>query len=382
MQVLFSPSDKVNRFLDSIGRNSLNTKYVYKIGLSYLEEFLHNKQLNSEVIIPLLKGQGQQQQQQKQFNDVYELLDQFVSYLRQNNPNLSNTSIKLYVVSVRSYLEYFDIDIVPSKFRRRVKMPKLYKEDELPLDIADVRNLLVQCHNRRLKAFLLVLATSGVRTMEACILRIKDVDFSIIPTKIHVRKEFSKTRRSRDVYISYEATNCLQDIIKTKFKPQPDDLIFSKLKQGSQPRSIYFRLSTEFEKLLTRAEMDARKDNSHRHKITMHSFRRFVKGVVSDTAGSDYSEWFLGHNHSVYWTRKELERRNIYLEKCLPYLTILDYSSLDKRSKNIEVALKEKDKAIQQLTIQMKEMQEHQNEMRALLRNPKKLREMIQENNN
>jgi hypothetical protein len=32
-----------------------------------------------------------------------------------------------------------------------------------------------------------------------------------------------------------------------------------------------------------------------------------------------------------------------------PSLTILDYSSLDTRSKNIESAIKEKDKAIQQL---------------------------------
>ena len=94
--------------------------------------------------------------------------------------------------------------------------------------------------------------------------------------------------------------------------------------------------------------MDEKKDNSPRRKVTLHSFRRFVKGVVSDQAGQDYSEWFLGHNHSVYWTRKEQEHRNIYL-KCMPHLTVLDYSQLDTRSKNIETALIEKDKAIQQL---------------------------------
>jgi uncharacterized coiled-coil protein SlyX len=63
----------------------------------------------------------------------------------------------------------------------------------------------------------------------------------------------------------------------------------------------------------------------------------------------------------------------------MPYLTILDYSGLDKRSKNIEVALKEKDKAIQQLTKQMADMQQAQKEMQTLLQHPKELFKMLQE---
>lgn len=151
--------------------------------------------------------------------------------------------------------------------------------------------------------------------------------------------------------------------------------------KNAKPKRIYSRVATEFERLLAVAGMDSRKDNSKRHRITLHSLRRFVKGVISDQAGTDYSEWFLGHNHSVYWTRKEQERRGIYLKKCMPYLTILDYTKLDTRSKNIEIRLQAKDKAIQLLTKQVaemqrahQEMQEYRDEMRALLRNPEKLR--------
>ena len=46
----------------------------------------------------------------------------------------------------------------------------------------------------------------------------------------------------------------------------------------------------------------------------------------------------------------------------MPYLTILDYSALDNRSKNIETALKEKDKSLQQLTKQVAEMQQLESE--------------------
>jgi integrase len=365
MQVLEDKGKaKVNTFLDSIGRNSISSKITYRTGLIHFNEFLKKNfeselKLNPEEIIPALQNQA------SATVNVYEMLDQFVSYLSKHK--LSIPSIKLYVAAVRSYLEFYDIDIVLSKFKRRVKMPKHYRDEEQPIDVQDIRNLLLKCNNRRLKAYLLVLSSSGLRTIEACALRIQDADFSTNPTKIHVRREYSKTRRPRDVYISQEATSYLQDLIKWKYRgkqrPEPDDLIFTiYFIKNANPKRIYSRVSAEFERLLAVAGMNARKDNSRRHKITLHSLRRFCKGIVSDQAGSDYSEWFLGHNHSVYWTRKEQERRNIYLKKCMPYLTILDYTKLDTRSKNIELQLQAKDKAIQQLTKQVAEMQRHQSE--------------------
>ncbi len=65
----------------------------------------------------------------------------------------------------------------------------------------------------------------------------------------------------------------------------------------------------EFEKLLTIAGMDERKEGMQRRKITLHSLRRFCKSVISNQVNQDYSEWFLGHNKSPYYTIKEGERR-------------------------------------------------------------------------
>ena len=63
------------------------------------------------------------------------MLEGFVCYMKSTNPNLTASSLKLYMVSVRSYLAYFDIDVIPSKFKRKVKMPKAYREDEEALDV-------------------------------------------------------------------------------------------------------------------------------------------------------------------------------------------------------------------------------------------------------
>ena len=81
----------------------------------------------------------------------------------------------------------------------------------------------------------------------------------------------------------------------------------------------------------------------------MHSFRRFVKTVISDQTNTDYSEWFLGHNKSPYYTKKEPERREIYATKCMKYLTFLDYTTLEATGKNIEAKLSEKEREIQML---------------------------------
>jgi integrase len=106
-----------------------------------------------------------------------------------------------------SYLGYYDLDIVPSKFNRRVRIPRVFHEEEEPIDAKDIRKMLLNCNNRRLKIYVLILASSGLRASEACGIRLCDIDF----TKIHVRKEYTKTRVSRDLWISDEATKCLQD---------------------------------------------------------------------------------------------------------------------------------------------------------------------------
>ena len=345
MQVI-SRDSKVDTFLDSIQRNSSATGRTYLNGIKHFAKFLKPRKQTPDSIIPLLQNHE---------IDVYTLLNEFVSYLVDLQPQMYNSTIKLNVAVVRSFIEFFGVDIVTSKFRRRVKLAKNYREDEQPLDVTDIRNILLKCTNRRLKAFILVLATSGVRAMEACSLRVQDADYSITPTKIHVRKEFSKTRRSRDIYISQEATEYLRILTEWKYRggnrnPEPDDLIFSVyFKENANPEKIYQRLQNEFTKLLQIVGMGARKDSSRRHRITLHSLRRFVKGIISDQAGQDYSEWFLGHDHSVYWTKKEPYKRQIYATKCMKYLTFLDYSTLEATGKNIESKLSEKEQEIQTL---------------------------------
>ena len=253
---------KVDIFLDSIGRNSYATKAMYRIAIQHFAHFLEGyshkkKSYNSETIIQAL---------QTQKVNVYELLDSFVSYLHKDIS--SPRSIKAYVTATKSYLQYNDIDIISHKYKHRVKLPREYKEDEQPIDAEDIRDLLQKCTNRRLKTFILVLASSGLRAGEACALRYQDVDFTSSPTKIHVRKEYNKTKTARDVYISNEATAELRDMIQLKTSKNPNipqtKLTFEGYDVDVTPRSCYNRLSSAFRQLLKVARMS---DKPHHDTI-------------------------------------------------------------------------------------------------------------------
>ena len=305
--------------------------------------------------------------------NVYTLLDKFVEYLSAaNNNNKSNgdltaLSIKLYVTAARSYFAYSGIDVVPSKFKYMVKMPRIYREDEQAIDAKDIRQILLACNNRRLKAYLLCLASSGCRAVELLSLRLKDVNFSTNPTTLHIRKEFAKTGTARDVYISDEASNFLQKqwidwkyrdrhsehrYMKNRVKDD-NDLIFAIIHaKDPSPRVLYFKVLIEFQKVLSVAGFIARKEEGcfKRRKVSLHSFRRFVKSTISNQVGCEYSEWFLGHaTKSTYYQLKEEQRRAIYRDQLMKYFTYLDYSALEATGQNIKKQLLDLSKENQQL---------------------------------
>jgi integrase len=371
---------KAQAFLSSIRRNSVKTAIGYKTSLAYFQEFLssqYNHTLES-ILDVISKGE------KRNSVNVYTILERFITFM-QEQKKVSSVSINQYLNGIRSFLAYYDVYVIPAKFKRKVKVPKVYSEEEQPLDVKDIRQILLNCHNRRLKAYLLVLASSGTRAVETCAIRLRDIDFSTRPTKIHIRKEYAKTRVGRDIYISDEATKYLKDWIFFKYhissnsyddgddddhngsvvlvddhdnhhnrfyhitKEKRDSLAFQVQLNNLHvtPQSIYLKLLMQFQQLLEVAGFSDRKEGMKRRKITLHSFRRFAKTTISDCAGKEYSEWFLGHAKSSYYVNKPEIRSATYAEKCMKYLTFLDYSTLEVAEKRVESQLAQKDKEIE-----------------------------------
>ena len=113
--------DKVRDFLNGVARNSSQSEKTYGIGLTQFQRFLNNRiprqDLTLETIIQKLISNE---------ISVYTLLDNFVSFLL--NENLSPNSISIYVTAVKSYFAYYDIDIVSSKFKKKVRLPRIIEK--------------------------------------------------------------------------------------------------------------------------------------------------------------------------------------------------------------------------------------------------------------
>jgi integrase len=269
-------------FLTTKARKSPRTARMYYHGLENLSNFIAESYSDSknktkydvQTIIPAIK---------KNKVDAYQLINSFINYLqRQNNGDLMPRTIALYVSAAKSYLTFYDIDILPVKFKNRVTLPSIYSADEAAIDTNDVRQILNHCNNRRLKAFILVLASSGARSMEALGLREKDINWNGIDfddsndtgeaAAIHIRKEYSKSKKDRDVFISNEAARYLNEWLNYKYrhlsnpvearKQAKDDLIFSRIRHVKRyPIGLYNKLAFEFHRVLEAAGFCSRKEN-------------------------------------------------------------------------------------------------------------------------
>jgi integrase len=342
--------DGAKQFLAGKGRNSKSTKSTYAVALAHFQNFLNKKQDTLISIIKPLKTKE---------IDVYELLEDFITYILEiKNGNdktltIKSRTIKAYVTAVRSYLTFKDIHIIPTKFQARVNLPKVIRKDEEAIEAEDIREILLHTNSRRLKPFLLILGSGGPRTIEAASLRLCDLDLD--NNIINIREEFTKTKQARFTFVSDEAVKFLKEWISWKYRARrttltrnEENLVFA-LGADTDPDSVYEKMRLEFNKVLALVDKAGRKSGAQRRKITLNSFRRFTKTTVGDQVNTDYSEWFIGHAKSPYWAKKPEKKWQIYKNKCMKYLTFLDYTTLEAKGKSIESKLDQKDTEINNL---------------------------------
>jgi hypothetical protein len=210
----------------------------------------------------------------------------------------------------------------------------------------------------------MLLVVTGFRAVEALSIRIKDLHLGSQPAKIFVRGKYTKTKTDRCIFLTEEAAVQLGQYIEYKYRTRrichkddrgrtiteyrtPDrndnDLVFAVYqdRQKPNPRMIYFDLARSFGKTLDRSGKGIREDgNGNRRQITLHSFRRFVKTTISDLGYADFSEWFIGHSGSTYWTKKDSEKAEIF-RKIEPYLTFLNIPQLERQGADMQSKVEE-----------------------------------------
>ena len=344
------------------------TAYAYSRRLASFENFLSTAfgALAVDKLIRRIK-EGDQ--------DVFDVLNEYSSYL--SNTGISVDTMKQRIITVKNFLEYHDVDISPRKFELKVKLPKSIRKNKEALSKEDITDILNACSDIRLKTYVMLLASTGMRAQEALSLRIKDFDLEgSVPTRFSVRGEYTKTRTDRTAFLTNEMAQQLKLWIDYKYRTRrvsyndqhnttsknktateyrtpikdDSDLVFAvyQNKAITKTLSLYQDLVKSFAKTLDRMGKGAREDGNRRRQITLHSFRRFVKTTISDLGYTDYSEYFIGHSGSTYWRKKDSEKAEIFC-KIEPYLTFLNVHQLQRQGADIQTKVEELEELNQSL---------------------------------
>lgn len=373
-------SKSIKQYVKAIMDSNKRTGYEYLRRLEFFETFVED---NYKISVDeLIENNGNK-------INIYNLLSSYVSYLVNSGHSISNLTLKQRVITVKNFLEYHDIEISPRKFKLKVKFPKVVQKYKEALSKADIQKILESCRSIKLKTYVLFLAATGTRATEACSIRLMDIDFE--HSKVHIRGEFTKTKVDRYVYLTTELIDQLRLWIGYKyrerrryltedrknifFKPKEHDtdLIFSSsvsLEEQQQTadymyvklHSLYTAYCVEFNSLVDQLKIGYEDNNKRRRKITLHSFRRFVKTTISDLGYQDFSDFYIGHAQSTYWRKPESEKFQLFkiLESSLTYL---DQTGLEKKHADLQTRLEtmEHENLNLQRTIHEREKLEREN---------------------
>jgi integrase len=315
--------------------------------------------------------------------DIYDLLSSFVTWLssridRDGYKLLSPVSIKNRVINVKNLLEYYDIAINPHKFKLRVKLPRVHNQYKEALTKEHIIKILETCESYKLKTYLILLAVTGLRASEACSIRLKDIDYN--NHKINVRAEFTKTKVGRYCFTTFELENFLKIWIDYKYRRRRlkvdnignrwvipnrrnDDLVFSSsftrdgsvlsMQKANNKRknideidlvgNLYNTMVIEFNDLLRQLDVGYEGNTQKRHVFTLHSFRRYVRTLISDLGYQDFAEWTLGHSYSTYWRKGEKEKYALF-KKIEPNLLLLDQTASNRINADTQSRLEKMEK--------------------------------------
>ncbi len=173
-------SKSLNRYIKNMRVMNFNTANEYQFRLSQFEKFV-SSHYNNSTIDKLIDDIIQSKL------DPYEILSDYCIYLQETG--LHSSTLKNRVITVKNFLEFNDVDISPRKFKLKVKFPKNIRRIKEALDKNDITNILNSCSDIKLKTYVMLIASTGMRAVEGLSIRIKDIDFDSFPVKVTIRGE-------------------------------------------------------------------------------------------------------------------------------------------------------------------------------------------------
>ncbi|MDH3779837.1 MAG: tyrosine-type recombinase/integrase [Nitrosopumilus sp.] len=274
---------------------------------------------------------------------LYNFLQDFINYMEEKN--LKPKTIASYFSTFRTYLRSQGIKISSDDIKDLIRLPEIIQELREPLTKEHLKLLLDYSKPER-KALYLTLLSSGMRIGESLSLKKSDFDLSSDPIQITIQGKFTKTKQTRQTYISSEAKVLLLRILAKK---HDNELVFAKSVNLEASRLAEERT---FDNLRNRCGLTEKYPDSNRHKITIHSMRAYFHTQASLVHDEQYANALDGHQgYLMQYYRLSPETRSKLYQKLEPFLCV--YGNISVKTQELEdkiKSLEEKDSKYQKIS--------------------------------
>ena len=217
---------------------------------------------------------------QKNYTDMtVSDLRYFLAY--EKSRGVSNRTLENTRVQISSFFTWLlDEELINKNPCRSIAPIKFTKEVKLPFSAIEIDAIRSACKNKKERAIVEVLLSSGVRVSELCTIRISDINFDTLSVIV---KE-GKGSKQRTVYINELASKHLVEYLTAR-NVNGDYLFYNKKKQPLNPGGVRHLLKT--------IEERAGITNVHPHRFR----RTFATGMAN--RGMDIQEIgkLLGHSN-------------------------------------------------------------------------------------
>lgn len=239
-----------------------------------------------------------------------------------------------YLSAVKEWLVFHDVEISERDLRKvRQRTPKggavTIQRD---LEIEGLRSLLAHL-DLKMRALVLLLASSGMRIGEALALTLDDVVLEKDAIgSITIRAEGAKTRQQRYTFCSPEAANEVLEWMKKRDQylqaAEGRGAGLGIVKAGRDNRLFPFTdnvVYAAWERALRAADLHSRDRKTNRIQINIHLLRAFFTSQLKLAVPGDVVELLAGHRGYLSDAYRRYSRKQVQdlYRKGVPYVTVM-----------------------------------------------------------
>lgn len=385
---------KIKAFLDNIALQNSESSTTIKSYLTDFDVFV-NSQMQmtvTDLIAKLKSGTATSDPKEEQ---PYRVLAMYSKFLQPKflNGEIGARTFRLKVGWARTLLEVNFIPISSAAFKQQVKMPKPEDPETSPVDKNILSKIMIGSDDITLSTYEMWLGSMGWRATESLTiqnqhfegLNMKTLKFEDSPSFINVSGKNAKTKKGKRRRLTGEMKAQLEQYLAHKYRPrvikrrggngkwtsttfaptpEPTDYVFLTLNQRKVvmskkfAKNAYKKMSERFRDMMDRMGVGM-EESGKRHKITLHTFRRFCFTTCTRIVDEQYAKYHIGRRVHEY-DKRTPEQINEDFELVEAALTFLDVSKIETINKELRGKLVGEEKMMET----MKDLQRQFNELK------------------